>query len=116
MSERPTVAEARAVLERVLTPTIVDAIEELVGEEVREALVRIASRPSWLTLEEAAERYKTTPAALRKRAQRGQLAGAVKDGARWLVDANALDASLERATIASAMTTGGHRANGPAPA
>lgn len=52
------------------------------------------ARPAWLTLEEAATRYRSTSGALRKRAQRGQLPGAVRDGARWLVDTSALDAAL----------------------
>jgi len=57
-------------------------------------LAQIREEPLWLTLEEAAERYRTTPGALRKRAQRGQLPGAVRDGGRWLVDCRQLDAAL----------------------
>jgi hypothetical protein len=63
-------------------------------------------RPDWLTLDEAAGVYRTTPDALRKRAQRGALAGAVKDGARWLVDRRALDAALAAATIAAVNSSG----------
>lgn len=70
---------------------LVEAIAERAAELV---LARLEDEPQWLTLEEAAERYRTTPGALRKRAQRGQLPGAVKDGSRWLVDCRALDAAL----------------------
>jgi hypothetical protein len=77
-------AERDAVLDRL------DAIERRVGE---------LERPDWLTLQEAADLYRTSPDALRKRAGRGQLAGAVRDGSRWLVDRRALDASLAAATL-----------------
>lgn len=50
--------------------------------------------PEWLTLADAAKRYRTTAGALRWRAQHGRLPGAVKDGARWLVNARELDAAL----------------------
>lgn len=70
------------------------AIEELVRELVTTELERRLVGPVWLTLEEAAERYRTTPAALRKRAYRGTLPGAARDGSRWLVDSAALDEAL----------------------
>jgi hypothetical protein len=69
--------------------------------------------PDWLTLEQAADRYRSTPAALRKRAQRGQLPGAVRDGARWLVDRRMLDAALT-VTIRASDNKGSRRVNGRA--
>jgi hypothetical protein len=77
-------AEGESVLDRL------DAIERRVGE---------LERPDWLTLQEAADLYRTSPDALRKRAGRGQLAGAVRDGSRWLVDRRVLDAALAAATL-----------------
>src|SRR5439155_24159712 len=77
---------------------LVAAIERLVDERIARAIEQLES-PGWLTLEQAAARCHTTPGALRKRAQRGQLPGAVRDGARWLVDRRALDNALQRGTI-----------------
>jgi hypothetical protein len=77
-------AEREAVLDRL------DVLERRLAE---------LERPDWLTLDEAAALYRTTPDALRKRAGRGQLAGAVRDGSRWLVDRRTLDAALVEATI-----------------
>jgi hypothetical protein len=71
--------------------------DELVDEIARRAaeLVRAElAAPEWLTLAEAADRYRATAGALRWRAQHGRLPGAVKDGSRWLVDARELDAAL----------------------
>jgi len=78
-----------------LAVALADFIRALVAEEVERQLAERAAAPAWLTLEQAAERYATTAAALRKRAQRGHLPGAVRDGARWLVDGRLLDAALE---------------------
>ncbi len=69
---------------------LVEAIARRAAELVRAEL----ASPEWLTLAEAADRYRTTAGALRWRAQRGRLPGAVKDGARWLVNARELDAEL----------------------
>ena len=44
----------------------------------------------------------------------GQLAGAVRDGSRWLVDTATLDSALADTTIKPTKETGGRRANGPA--
>jgi hypothetical protein len=90
-------------------------VDELVEEKLATAL-RDATRPRWMTLEEAAEHVRSTPAALRKRAQRGTLPGAVRDGSRWLVDARQLDTSLDPATFGRDHTKRGERrANGLAP-
>lgn len=75
------------------------ALEQYVRELVAEALEGRLGIPRWLTLEEAAEYYRTTPAALRKRAHRGTLPGAVRDGSRWLVDTTALDEALRSDTL-----------------
>src|SRR5439155_21989972 len=79
-------------LDAVFGPDLVAAIERLVDERIALALAELQP-PEWLTIEQAAVLRHTTPEALRKRAQRGQLAGAVKDGARWLVDRRALEAA-----------------------
>ena len=50
--------------------------------------------PVWLTIEEAAAHVRSTPAALRARARRGRLPGAVRDESRWIVDRRILDAAL----------------------
>jgi len=70
--------------------------------------------PAWLTLDEAAEHLRTSPGALRARAQRGQLPGAVKDVGRWLVDRRVLDAELH-ATLAATTRGASAARNGPAP-
>jgi uncharacterized protein YbjT (DUF2867 family) len=74
-------------------PDLVEAIARRAADLVRDEL----AAPEWLTLDEAAERYRTTAGALRWRAQHGRLPGAVKDGegknARWLVNARELDAA-----------------------
>jgi hypothetical protein len=72
--------------------------------------------PAWLTLEQAASHLGgTTDSALRKRAQRGQLPGAVRDGARWLVDRRVLDRELASSDAGVKSNRGGHRGNGAAP-
>jgi hypothetical protein len=76
---------------RVAVPDeLVETIARRAAELVREDL----APPHWLTLEEAAEHWRTTAGALRWRAQHGRLPGAVKDGGRWLVDARELDGEL----------------------
>jgi hypothetical protein len=55
--------------------------------------------PAWMTIEEAAEHVRSTPAALRARARRGQLPGAVRDGSRWIVDRRRLDAALNAKVV-----------------
>jgi hypothetical protein len=75
-----------------LPPALLQRVAEIAADIV---LARLADAPThWMTLDEAAIRYRSTPGALRKRAQRGQLPGAIKDGARWLVHAPTLDAAL----------------------
>jgi hypothetical protein len=100
-------------LRLALAPDLVDAVEELVAELVRAELERDRSERSWLTLEQAADRDQTSPGALRKRAQRGMLPGAVRDGSRWLVEASTLDRALLERRIA-VDNKGPHRANGRA--
>jgi hypothetical protein len=69
----------------------VEAIARRAAELVR---AEIDERPDWLTLEEAADVYRTSADTLRARARSDRLPGAVKDGGRWLVDRRKLDASL----------------------
>jgi hypothetical protein len=83
----------------VTTEILGAALEEFVSELVERELDRRLAPPAWLTLEQAAERFQTTAGALRKRAQRGQLPGAVRDGSRWLVDASAYDRALVNGAV-----------------
>lgn len=66
---------------------LAQALRPLVAELVAEELDRRDARPEtrWLTVEEAAAERRTSPAAMRKRLERGQVAGAVKEGKRWLI-------------------------------
>ena len=89
-------------------------VAELVEVELERRLDDLAV-PDWLTLEQAAPRYHSTPDALRKRAQRGHLPGAVRDGARWLVDRRVLDRALSAATLSLHNKRGPRRANVRAP-
>jgi hypothetical protein len=93
------VSAARDRLAAVLAPELVDALEELIAQLVLEGLAQHCAKSSWLTLEQAAARYKTTAAALRKRAQRGRLPGAARDCSRWLVDTETLDRALLDGTL-----------------
>jgi uncharacterized protein YbjT (DUF2867 family) len=102
---------------RVQVPDeLVEAIALQAAELVRAEL----AAPEWLTLEEAADRYRTTAGALRWRAQNDRLPGAVKDGGRWLVNAHEFDAALAAASVSADnrrdnRKRGERRANGPAP-
>ena len=80
-------------IEGALLAALLPIVAELVEQELERRLAELAPL-DWLTLEQAAERYATTPGAMRKRAERGQLPGAVKDGSRWLVDRRKSDAAL----------------------
>lgn len=89
----------RARLELLLSPAIVDAIEELVESRVREELAARdtqAAQRTWLTLEEAGEQLGCSPDAVRKRIGRGRL-DARKQGRRVYVSA----ASVERLSCAA---------------
>jgi hypothetical protein len=95
---------------------LVEAIAARAADLVRADL----EFPLWLTLEEAAGRYRTTTGALRWRAQNGRLPGAVKDSGRWLVNAREYDTALAFASATADnerdnRKRGERRANGPAP-
>lgn len=79
-----------------LAGALVDALRPLVAELVEEELERrlAAQTPAWLTVEEYAERMRTTPAAIRARLERGRVPGALKEGRRWLIPASAADANV----------------------
>jgi hypothetical protein len=89
---RPLASAAGQALAEVLE-TVLQRLDEL------ERRVDEIDRLEWLTIEEAADHLRATPAALRARARRGQLIGAVRVGARWLVDRRSLDAALRAATV-----------------
>ena len=97
-------------------PEVVEAIAQRAAAIVLDA-AETSRVLEWLTLEEAAAHLRLSPAAARKRAERGQLPGAVKDGSRWLVDRRALDAALSATRVEgdSKNRWGERRANGPAP-
>jgi hypothetical protein len=86
--ERPSTAElAGEALVEALRPLVAD----LVAEELdrREAERRL----EWLTVEEYAELQRTTPAAVHKRLERGQVPGAAREGRRWLIPASSASPS-----------------------
>jgi hypothetical protein len=99
-----------------LTATLTRLIRGIVAEEVDRQLAESQTAPEWLTLQQAAELRHSTQGALRKRAQRGQLPGAVRDGARWLVNRRVMDSLPDRSTVRADLQTRGHRGNSPAPA
>lgn len=85
--------DARARLERLLAPAVVDAIEQLVEARVREELaLRDAQTVSrtWLTLEEAGEQLGCSPEAIRGRIRRGRLE-ARRQGRRVYVSAASVE-------------------------
>jgi hypothetical protein len=104
--------ELRARLESVLAPHVVQALEQFIGETVRRELERERAERRWRTFEQAAARYQTTPAALRKRAQRGRLPGAHWDESRWLLDISEFENALPRSRLVATDNEGPHRENG----
>ena len=77
------------IIELELAGAFVDVlrplVEELVRAEVDRTLQIRSSATEWLTVEEYAERRRTTVAAVHQRLRRGQVRGALKDGRRWLI-------------------------------
>jgi hypothetical protein len=65
-------------MREVLRPLVLAVVAEELDR-------RLARRTEWLTVEEYAERRRTTPAAVHKRLERGQIPEAVRDGKRWLI-------------------------------
>lgn len=92
-----------------------DELVETIAARAAEIVLAASAGPIWLTLDEAAERLRLSSAGLRKRAQRGTAPGAVKDGARWLFDARALDAGVAATLVCPDNKWGERRVNGPAP-
>jgi excisionase family DNA binding protein len=85
--------DVRATLEAALAAPVVEAIEQLIAECVREALAAAApTMPArrWLTLEEAAAALGCSPDAVRMRVARGTLEGR-RQGRRLYVSARAVD-------------------------
>lgn len=73
-----------------------DELVEAIARRAADLVLAELDAPAWLTLEQAAAHLQTTAGALRWRAQHGRLSGAVKDGARWLVNVRELDDALAR--------------------
>jgi hypothetical protein len=79
-----------------LAGAVVEALRPLIGELVRDEIGRVlssgsASRIEWLTVEEYAERRRTTVAAVHQRLRRGQVPDAFKEGRRWLIPVASTD-------------------------
>jgi hypothetical protein len=85
-------------LELALAEALRPLVAKLVAEELDRLRADLAP-PEWLSLDEAAVRYRLSAEALRKRAQRGSLPGAVKDESRWLINRPALDEALLAARV-----------------
>ena len=97
----------------LVTEALLEVLRPLVAELVAEELERRERREQaptveWLTVDEYAQRRKTTRGAVLKRLERGRIPGATKDGGRpWLIP--------EPATLPADNKRGPHRANGRAP-
>ena len=102
-------------LSRRLAESLGEAPEAFLAELVDEALERrlgaLELATGWLTVEEYAELKRTTPAAVHKRLERGQIPGAEREGCRWLIPAAA--AADTRSTPTD--KRGPRRANGRTP-
>lgn len=83
----------------LLSPSAQAALVALIDERVAEQLATItdsyAIRP-WLTVDEAAEYLRTTPAAIRKRISRKQLRAHRPEGSRIMLRRDDLDRALDR--------------------
>jgi hypothetical protein len=81
------VSARRDLLERLLSPDVLEAIDEyvreIVDEQLREERAR-QPRREWLPVEEGAPEYGCTEAALRARARRGSV-DSIKRGGRVYV-------------------------------
>jgi hypothetical protein len=104
---RPTDVELADQLREVLRPLGAEIVEQELDRRERRPTVE------WLTVEEAAAQRRTTPGALRARCERRQVAGAVRDGRRWLIPS--LDTAPGQATLTQPIRRGERRENGPAP-
>ena len=107
MRDGVSLTMAPEAFEAAILPLVTKIVTEMIGKN---------DRPEWLTIDEAAKRIGLLPGAARKRAQRGQLPGAVKDGSRWIVDMREWDAALLAIRMSGNNDKWGERrANGPAP-
>ena len=91
---------ARDRLSAVLSPDLVEAIEELVEERVRERLDSAGAGGSsspWLSLNEAADYLRVSPRTLERRIARGKVRS-TSIGRRRLLHRDDLDALAEAAT------------------
>lgn len=80
----------------LLSPAAQTALINLIDDRVAEQLRSVAGpepRSPWLTIVEAAEYLRTTPAAVRKRISRGQLKSYRPEGSRIMLRRDDLDAA-----------------------
>src|SRR4051812_29772806 len=77
--------------EAALLKLIDDRISERVAESFRDKPGQQQPRSPWLTIPEAAEYLRTTPAAVRKRIARGQLKACRPEGSRVLLRREEID-------------------------
>jgi hypothetical protein len=79
-----------------LAGAVLEALRPLIGALVRDEIGRVLSSASassveWLTVEEYAERRRTSVAAVHQRLRRGQVPEAFRDGRRWLIPVTTTD-------------------------
>ena len=90
--------EARGLLLRSLSPELVEAVEQLVAEQVREALdVTPATGTPWLSLDEAAGYLRVSERTLERLIAKGKLRSSTL-GRRRLLHRDDLDALARAAT------------------
>jgi excisionase family DNA binding protein len=93
-SSHDTHYRSRSAAQDLTIGDLVEALAQRVAELVTASNGHREAAPRWLTIEEASAHLRLTVSAARARAWRGQLPGAVKDGSRWVVDGQALDAAM----------------------
>ena len=86
----------------LLSPSAQAALVALIDERVAEQLATASDsdpRRPWLTVDEAAEYLRTTPAAIRKRISRKQLRAHRPEGSRIMFRRDELDEALDPGSI-----------------
>jgi excisionase family DNA binding protein len=93
------VTETRQRLARLLGPDLLELLELYLAEFVEAILSERATGRRWLTVSETAEYLGTSPAAIRKRIQRGAIPYA-RHGRSVVIDRHALDVQLDNRRVA----------------